>query len=192
MDAGDSLELHKMITKYASDTCYFISFFSLGIPCSFILLVLFAFYLLQNPNLQLEFLSYYLSELSLLDYGCVKFLPSLIAAAVIFLSRFTLQPIEHPWVGKNFNSNWLVFSAYSLLCFIFLMKFCIILQNAALQQYSGYKPADLKECVLFIHDLQLSRRGSSLMAVRDKYKQHKVYIQVKHVLFGKLYPITYI
>lgn len=96
----------------------------------------------KNPNLQLEFLSYYLAELSLLDYGCVKFLPSLIAAAVIFLSRFTLQPKVHPW-------------------------------NAALQQDSGYKPADFKDCVLIIHDLQLSKRGSSLMAVRDKYKQHK-------------------
>ncbi|KAL3505092.1 hypothetical protein ACH5RR_034933 [Cinchona calisaya] len=96
----------------------------------------------NNSDLQLEFLGYYLAELSLLDYGCVKFLPSLVAAAVVFLSRFTLQPKLHPW-------------------------------NAVLQHYSGYKPADLKECVLIIYDLQLSRRGSSLMAVRDKYKQHK-------------------
>ncbi|KAI5655228.1 hypothetical protein M9H77_32415 [Catharanthus roseus] len=96
----------------------------------------------KNPNLQFEFLGYYLAELSLLDYGCVKFLPSLIASSVIFLSRFTLQPKVHPW-------------------------------NSLLQHNSGYKPADLKECVLIIHDLQLSKRGSSLVAVRDKYKQHK-------------------
>lgn len=97
----------------------------------------------KSPSLQLEFLGYYLSELSILDYSCVKFLPSLVAASVIFLSRFTLQPNAHPW-------------------------------SAALQQYSGYKAADLKECVLILHDLQLSRRGGSLVAVRDKYKQHKV------------------
>lgn len=119
VDAGDSLELHKMITKYASHSCYFVVFFSIGIPCTYRVLILFAFYLLQNPNLHLEFLSYYLSELSLLDYGCVKFLPSLIAAAVIFLSRFTLQPEVHPWVGKNLNLiGWfpLLLSCYAL-CF---------------------------------------------------------------------------
>lgn len=49
-----------------------------------------------------------------------------------------------------------------------------IWQCSALQKYSGYKPADLKECVLIIHDLYLSRRGGSLQAVREKYKQHKV------------------
>ncbi|KAA8537813.1 hypothetical protein F0562_027607 [Nyssa sinensis] len=96
----------------------------------------------KSPNLQLEFLEYYLAELSLLDHGCVKFLPSLVAASVIFLSRFTIRPKFHLW-------------------------------SEALQHYSGYKAADLKECVLIIHDLQLSRRGASLVAVRDKYKQHK-------------------
>ncbi|KAA8528483.1 hypothetical protein F0562_035838 [Nyssa sinensis] len=96
----------------------------------------------RTPNLQLEFLGYYLAELSLLDYGCVKFLPSLVAASVIFLSRFTVRPKIHPW-------------------------------SSALQRYSGYKPADLKECVFIIHDLQLSRRGSSWAAAREKYKQHK-------------------
>ncbi|KAG9143647.1 hypothetical protein Leryth_017142 [Lithospermum erythrorhizon] len=96
----------------------------------------------ETPKLQLEFLGCYLAELSLLDYGCVKFLPSLVAAAVIFLTKFTLQPKLHPW-----NSN--------------------------LQHYSGYIPTDLKECVTIIHELQLSKRGKSLVAVRDKYKQHK-------------------
>ncbi|XP_059281582.1 putative cyclin-A3-1 [Lycium ferocissimum] len=96
----------------------------------------------KSPNLQLEFLGYYLAELSMLDYSCVKFLPSLVAASVIYLSRFTLRPNEHPW-------------------------------SLALKQYSGYKASDLKECVLILHDLQLSRRGGSLVAVRDKYKQHK-------------------
>ncbi|XWS21257.1 hypothetical protein CRYUN_Cryun30bG0040100 [Craigia yunnanensis] len=93
-------------------------------------------------SLQLEFLGYYLAELSLLDYGCVKFLPSVVAASVIFLSRFITRPKRHPW-------------------------------SSAMQQYSGYKASDLKECVLIIHDLYLSRRGGALQAVREKYKQHK-------------------
>ncbi|KDP41661.1 hypothetical protein JCGZ_16068 [Jatropha curcas] len=93
-------------------------------------------------NLQLEFLGYYLSELSLLDYNCVKFLPSLVAASVIFLARFIIKPKMHPW-------------------------------SLTLQQYSRYKSSELKECVLIIHDLYLSRRGAGLQAVREKYKQHK-------------------
>ncbi|GAB4852284.1 cyclin [Ancistrocladus abbreviatus] len=97
---------------------------------------------LKKPSLQLEFLANYLAELSLLDYGCIKFLPSLVAASIVFLANFTINPEKHPW-------------------------------NSALQQYSRYKPSELKECVLIIHDLQLGRKGGSLMAVRDKYKQHK-------------------
>ncbi|KAF5808961.1 putative cyclin domain-containing protein [Helianthus annuus] len=96
----------------------------------------------DTPNLQLEFLSYYLSELSLLDYSCIKFLPSMIAASVTFLSRFILDPNSHPW-------------------------------NLALQQQSGYKPSDLKECVQILHDLQSSRRAANLVAIREKYNQHK-------------------
>ncbi|VFQ75131.1 unnamed protein product [Cuscuta campestris] len=91
-------------------------------------------------KLQLESLVYYLAELSLLDYYCVRFLPCLVAASVIFLSRFTLKPNIHPW-------------------------------NQELQHCTGYKSSDLKECVSILHDLQLSRRGGSLVALRDKYKQ---------------------
>ncbi|KAK4428840.1 putative cyclin-A3-1 [Sesamum alatum] len=96
----------------------------------------------ESSSEQLEFLAGYLAELSLLDYGCVKFLPSLVTASVIFLSRLTLQPQLHPW-------------------------------NSALQRHSGYRAADLKECVGILHDLQMNRRGSALVAVREKYKQQK-------------------
>lgn len=56
------------------------------------------------------------------------------------------------------------------------------MQCSSLQHHSGYKPSELKECVLIIHDLQLSRRGGSLVAVREKYKQHKVYIVLNILL----------
>ncbi|MBA0867974.1 hypothetical protein Goshw_006779 [Gossypium schwendimanii] len=96
----------------------------------------------KASSLQLEFLGCYLAELSLLDYGCVKFLPSMVAASVIFLTGFIIRPKCHPW-------------------------------SSALQRNLGYKASDLKECVLILHDLYLSRRGDSLHAVREKYKQHK-------------------
>ncbi|XP_039023950.1 putative cyclin-A3-1 [Hibiscus syriacus] len=96
----------------------------------------------KASSLQLEFLGCYLAELSLLEYGCVKFLPSRVAASVLFLASFIIQPKRHPW-------------------------------SSAMQEYSGYKASDLKECVLIMHDWHLSRRGGALQAVREKYKQHK-------------------
>ncbi|WCJ17847.1 Cyclin-A3-1 [Euphorbia peplus] len=96
----------------------------------------------KSTNLPFEFLSCYLAELSLLDYRCLGFSPSVIAASAVFLSRFTIQTEQHPW-------------------------------SASLQCCSGYRPSDLKECVLAIHDLHLNKKGSSLKAIRDKYSQHK-------------------
>ncbi|GMY25193.1 cyclin-A3-1-like isoform X1 [Fagus crenata] len=51
----------------------------------------------KSSNLQFELLGCYLAELSLLDYGCVRFLPSVVAASAIFLTIFTIQPEMHPW-----------------------------------------------------------------------------------------------
>lgn len=48
-------------------------------------------------------------------------------------------------------------------------------QTLYLQQYTRYRPADLRDCVFIIHDLYLSRRGGGLQAVREKYKQSKVF-----------------
>ncbi|GMI82672.1 cyclin-dependent protein kinase 3;2 [Hibiscus trionum] len=96
----------------------------------------------KASSLKLEFLGCYLAELSLLDYGCVKFLPSMVAASAMFLASFIIQPGRNSW-------------------------------SSAMQEYSGYKASELKECVLILHDLYLSRRGGALQAVREKYKQHK-------------------
>ncbi|KAM5565789.1 putative cyclin-A3-1 [Rosa sericea] len=98
----------------------------------------------KNPNMQFESLIYYLTDLSLVDYKLVKFLPSIIAASAVFLARVIITRSKmNPWCP-------------------------------ALQEYTGYKTVDLRECVLIIHDLYLGRRGGSLVAVRDKYKQTKL------------------
>uniref|UniRef100_A0A2P2JF72 Cyclin A3.1 family protein n=1 Tax=Rhizophora mucronata TaxID=61149 RepID=A0A2P2JF72_RHIMU len=96
----------------------------------------------KTQNLQLEFLGYYLAELSLLDYYCLQFLPSMVAASVIFLARYIIRPKIHPW-------------------------------SSTLQNYTGYKAAELESCVIHIHDLFLSRRGGGVHAVREKYRQHE-------------------
>ena len=51
-----------------------------------------------------------------------------------------------------------------------------LLQTSSLCECSGYKPIELKECVLILHDLYFSRKAESFKAVREKYKQPKVII----------------
>ncbi|KAG4391951.1 hypothetical protein GLYMA_04G043700v4 [Glycine max] len=97
----------------------------------------------KASSLQFEFMSYYLAELSLLEYCCLKFLPSLVAASVVFLARFIIWPDLQPW------------------------------QTSDLYECSRYKSVELKECVLVLHDLYTARRGGSFQAIREKYKQHK-------------------
>ncbi|CAI0413712.1 unnamed protein product [Linum tenue] len=71
---------------------------------------------------QLHFMASYVAELSLWDCRLgSEFSPSLVAASVMFLSRFIIKPDAHPW-------------------------------NDSLQSHSGYKPPQLKECVLIMRD----------------------------------------
>ncbi|KAK1422288.1 hypothetical protein QVD17_25290 [Tagetes erecta] len=44
-------------------------------------------------------------------------------------------------------------------------------ENLSLEQKSGYKQSDLKECVQILHELQLSRRAGSFLEIRKKFKQ---------------------
>uniref|UniRef100_A0ACD5X172 Uncharacterized protein n=1 Tax=Avena sativa TaxID=4498 RepID=A0ACD5X172_AVESA len=46
---------------------------------------------------RLELTCSYLAELSLLDYDCIRFLPSVIAAACLFVARLTISPKTRPW-----------------------------------------------------------------------------------------------
>ncbi|KAJ4806295.1 Cyclin family protein [Rhynchospora pubera] len=96
----------------------------------------------KSPNSVLEFLAHYLAALSLIDYGCIKFVPSVVAASAVYLARFTIDPKNHPW-------------------------------NEKLEKCTGYKAKELKECVHALHELQLNKKCSSLVAVRDKYKDNK-------------------
>ncbi|KAL6212168.1 hypothetical protein ACLB2K_017389 [Fragaria x ananassa] len=49
------------------------------------------------PCVELEFLANYLAELTIVEYGFLKFLPSVIAASAVFLARWTLNQSDHPW-----------------------------------------------------------------------------------------------
>lgn len=54
----------------------------------------------KYPSLSLEFMGSYLSELSLLEYSCLRFLPSAIAASAVFVAKLTLDPDTNPWSKK--------------------------------------------------------------------------------------------
>ncbi|CAN6200541.1 unnamed protein product [Urochloa humidicola] len=51
----------------------------------------------KTPSITLGFLANYLAELTLADYGFLKFLPSVVAASAVFLARWTLDESDLPW-----------------------------------------------------------------------------------------------
>ncbi|CAN6220111.1 unnamed protein product [Urochloa humidicola] len=51
----------------------------------------------KTPSITLGFVANYLAELTLVDYGFLKFLPSVVAASAVFLARWTLDQSDVPW-----------------------------------------------------------------------------------------------
>ncbi|KAG0520908.1 hypothetical protein BDA96_08G115300 [Sorghum bicolor] len=49
------------------------------------------------PLVPLTYLANYLAELTLISYGFLKFLPSVVAASSVFLAKWTLDQSDHPW-----------------------------------------------------------------------------------------------
>jgi len=45
--------------------------------------------------------------------------------------------------------------------------------DSTLQHYTGYKPSELRECVVGIHEIQCNTKNCTLPAIREKYRQHK-------------------
>lgn len=89
----------------------------------------------------------YLLELQLQDYHGVTLLPSLKAAAALYLARQTLHPRGSP------REAW----------------------TAQTEHYTGYGPQELEQCVRKLHYLHVHAETSNLHAVRDKYKKSAVH-----------------
>ncbi|XP_022953995.1 cyclin-A1-1-like [Cucurbita moschata] len=51
----------------------------------------------EVSSMQLECLSNFIAELSLLEYNMLCYAPSLIAASAVFLAKFILLPTKRPW-----------------------------------------------------------------------------------------------
>ncbi|CAN6482445.1 unnamed protein product [Victoria cruziana] len=97
---------------------------------------------LMTPDLSLEYLCNFLAELSLLEYRCLEFLPTQIAASIVFVARLTLSPKTNPW-------------------------------SKHLQNQTGYKVSELRDCIQVLHDLHLKSKSCPLTSVMEKYKQEK-------------------
>ncbi|OEL14242.1 Cyclin-A2-1 [Dichanthelium oligosanthes] len=52
----------------------------------------------KAPDTTLGHAADYLTELTLVDYGFLEFLPSVMAASAVFLARWTLHQSDHPWL----------------------------------------------------------------------------------------------
>ena len=53
------------------------------------------------PTLNLEFLGDFHAELTLLEYGYLPFLPSMIAASAVYMAKLTLDLSTCPWVCSS-------------------------------------------------------------------------------------------
>ncbi|CAN8233437.1 unnamed protein product [Cochlearia groenlandica] len=50
-----------------------------------------------NISVEIEFLANYLTELTLMEYELLKFLPWMIAASAVFVAKWTMNQSNHPW-----------------------------------------------------------------------------------------------
>lgn len=108
----------------------------------------------------------------------MKFRPSLVAASAVYLAKWTLDQIEHPWVCLLYfvYSISITFMSYKFVLVFQLTKsvnFQLFLQNPTLEHYTKYMASDLKETVMALQDMQLNN-AARLQAIRQKYRQTKV------------------
>ncbi|XP_027902093.1 cyclin-A1-1-like isoform X1 [Vigna unguiculata] len=96
----------------------------------------------EVPSLQLECLTNYIAELSLLEYSMLCYAPSLIAASAIFLAKFILFPSVKPW--NSTLQHYTLYQASDLcVCVKDLHRLCCNSLNSNLpairEKYSQHK-----------------------------------------------------
>ncbi|BAT78675.1 Cyclin-A1-1 G2/mitotic-specific cyclin-A1-1 [Vigna angularis] len=96
----------------------------------------------EVTSLQLECLTNYIAELSLLEYSMICYAPSLIAASAIFLAKFILFPSTKPW--NSTLQHYTLYQAFDLcVCVKDLHRLCGNSSNSNLpairEKYSQHK-----------------------------------------------------
>ncbi|KAK1366621.1 Cyclin N-terminal domain-containing protein [Heracleum sosnowskyi] len=92
----------------------------------------------QAVPVELECMSNYLAELSLLDYSMLGYAPSKIAASSIFLARYILLPSRRPW--NSTLQHYTLYKPSELLeCVNALHRLCCDSVNSIVERYSNHK-----------------------------------------------------
>ncbi|TVU46229.1 hypothetical protein EJB05_05750, partial [Eragrostis curvula] len=100
----------------------------------------------KDDDEDLPLLASYIAELGLLDYGMLRFRPSVVAASALLVARLTTRPREPPWGD-----------------------------GGALEAATGYTTAELEECAVALHRLHLhsgdDASGPGYDEINDKYSE---------------------
>lgn len=115
--------------------------FNLCIPTPYMFLV--RFLKAAASDQQMNMLAFYFVELCMVDYTMLRFSPSMLAAAAVFLARNTLKSGQ--------DARW----------------------NATLRWHSSYKEAQLIECASLIVALHKKAGEGNVTVVHRKYAQAK-------------------
>lgn len=124
-----------------------------------------------DADLTLAFLASYLCEITLLDYNFLQYLPSVVAAASVFLALLTLS--RSPWVGSPKSPS---------LYHLERSTFSPHEQTPTLEYYTKSKLQDpvFQRCVRDLHHLQVTVPQGSLRSIYEKYA-HKRFESVSQL-----------
>ncbi|CAN6937549.1 unnamed protein product, partial [Brassica oleracea] len=99
------------------------------------------------PHIEMESLANYVAVLTVVEYSFLRLMPSLIAASAVFFSKMDAITIQNPTLFAYVNA--------------------ITIQNPTLKHYTRYETPALKNT--------LNTSGSTLVAIRKKYNQEKIF-----------------
>ncbi|KNA05147.1 hypothetical protein SOVF_193090 [Spinacia oleracea] len=96
----------------------------------------------EAPSMQLDCLSNYVAECSLLDYNMLQYAPSLTAASAVFLAKYILSPSQRPW--NSTLQHYTLYEASDLHdCVKALHQLCLSSSSSSLsairEKYSQHK-----------------------------------------------------
>jgi cyclin A len=117
-------------------------------------------------------LASYLCELSLPAYDMLKYKPSQVGAAAVYLARQIMSSTQDSKFPQIWVSNFTLESAPSILLRRLASDLCdysVLLQTQELEHHSRYKFKDLRSCLMDLHKLHVKAPEASLQAVREKY-----------------------
>ncbi|KAH9331434.1 hypothetical protein KI387_003542, partial [Taxus chinensis] len=131
-----------------------------------------------------HFLAFYLLEInvSVLNIFCDKWNRHFIRAAQ---TSYKVPSLHLEFMGNYLAELTLI--EYDFICYlpsmivasaIFVARMTLdpgtCPWSSTLQHYTGYTVSDMRDCIHALHHLQLNRKGCAMIAIREKYRNHKL------------------